>query len=69
MKTKKSHLWDTKAARLRNGGNLANCRGYKIEDKVDGTVSKQVKNGLNCSLVICDYGKVQELYASSAIRR
>ena len=22
MKTKKSHLWDTKAARLRNGGNF-----------------------------------------------
>ena len=40
---------------------LANCRGYQIEDKVDGTVSEQVKNGLRCSLVICDHGKVQEL--------
>ena len=39
---------------------LANCRGYQIEDKVDGTVSEQVKNGLSCSLVICDYGKVQD---------
>ena len=41
---------------------LANCRGYQIEDKVDGTVSEQVKNGLSCSLVICDYGKVQVKY-------
>ena len=48
---------------------LANCRGYQIEDKVDGTVSEQVKNGLSCSLVICDYGKVQELYETSATRR
>ena len=48
---------------------LANCRGYQIEDKVDGTVSKQVTNGMSCSLVICDYGKVQELYVTSAARR
>ena len=48
---------------------LANCRGYKIEDKVDGTVSEQVETGLNCSLVICDYGKVQKLYDSSTTRR
>ena len=47
---------------------LANCREYKIEDKVDGTVSEQVKNWLSC-LVICDYGKVQELYETSATRR
>ena len=47
MKTKKLHLSDTKAARLRNGGNSYKWRrGYKIEDKLDGTVSKQVKNGL-----------------------
>ena len=48
---------------------LANCRGYQIEDKVDGTVSEQVKNGLSCSLVIFDYGKVQELYETSATWR
>ena len=48
---------------------LANCRGYKIEDKVDGTVSKTSQNGLSCSLIICDYGKVQELYETSATRR
>ena len=48
---------------------LANCRGYQIEDKVDGTVSEHVKNGLSCSLVICDYKKVQELYETSATRR
>ena len=36
---------------------------------VDGTVSEQVKNGLSCSLVICNYGKVQELYETSATRR
>ena len=48
---------------------LANCRGYQIEDKVEGTVSEQLKNGLSCSLVICDYGKVQELYETSATRR
>ena len=47
---------------------LANCQEYKIEDKVDGTVSGQVKNGLSCCLVICDYGKVQELYETSATR-
>ena len=34
---------------------LADCRGYQIEDKVDGAVSEQVKNGLSCSLVICVY--------------
>ena len=48
---------------------LANCRGCKIGDKVDGIVSEQVETGLNCSLVICDYGKVQELYETSATRR
>ena len=48
---------------------LANCREYKIEDKVDGTVSKQVSNGLSCPSVICDYGKVQELYETSATQR
>ena len=46
-----------------------NCREYKIGGKVDGTVSKQVKNELSCCLVICDYGKVQELYETSATRR
>ena len=66
MKTKKSHLSDTKAARLRNGGNFGSCRGCKIEDKVDRTVSEQVENGMSCSLVICDYRKVQELYETSA---
>ena len=60
MKTKKSHLSDTKAAR-RNGSNF--------EDKVDSTVSEQVENGMSCSLVICEYGKVQELYETSATRR
>ena len=48
---------------------LANCRGYENGDKVDGTVSEQVKNGMSCSLVICGYGKVQELYETSATRR
>ena len=48
---------------------LANCLEYKIEDKLDGTVSEQVKNGLSCCLVICDYEKVQELYQTSATRR
>ena len=48
---------------------LANCRGYQIEDKVDGTVSKQVTNGPSCPLVMFDYGKVQELYETSATRR
>ena len=48
---------------------LANCRGYQIEDKVDGTVSKQVTNGPSSSLVMCDYGKVQEFYKTSAARR
>ena len=48
---------------------MANCRGKKIEDKVDGTVSEQLKNDLSCSLVICDYGKVQELYDTSTTRR
>ena len=67
MKTKKSHLSD---ARLRQmAAILANWRGYQIKDKVDGTVSKQVKNGLSCSLVICDHGKVQELYETLATRR
>ena len=48
---------------------LASCRGYQIEDKVDGSVSEQVKKGLSCSLVICDYGKVEELYETSATGR
>ena len=48
---------------------LANCRGYQIEDKVDDTVSKQVTNRLSCCLVICDYGKVRELYETSSTRR
>ena len=48
---------------------LANYRGYNIGDKVDGTVSEQVETGLNCSLFICDYGKVQELYGTSTTRR
>ena len=48
---------------------LANCRGCKIEDKVDSTVLEQVENGMSFSLVICDYGKVQELYETSATRR
>ena len=48
---------------------LANCRAYKIEDKVDGTTSKLVKNELSCSSVICDYRKVQELYDISTTRR
>ena len=48
---------------------LANCQGRKIGDKVDGQVSEQVETGLNCSLVICDYGKVQDLYDTSATRR
>ena len=48
---------------------LAKCRGYQIEDKVDGTVSKQVTNGPSCSFVMCDYGKVQELCETSATRR
>ena len=48
---------------------FANCRGYQIEDKEDGTVSKQVTNGPSCPLVMSDYGKVQELYETSATRR
>ena len=48
---------------------LANCRGWKIGDKVDGTGSEQVETGLNFFLVICDYGKVQELCETSAGRR
>ena len=51
------------------GAILANCRGYQVEDKVDGTVSEQVYNGLSCFLVICEFGKVQELYETSATRR
>ena len=38
-------------------------------DKVDGTVSEQVETGQNCPSVICDYGKVQELYDTSTTRR
>ena len=33
-----------------------------VQDNVDGTVLEQMGNVLNFSLVICDYGKVQELY-------
>ena len=70
MKTKKSHLSDTKAARLRNGGSFGYLsRMQNRQDKVDSTVSEQVENGMSCSLVICDYGKVQELYETSATRR
>ena len=47
---------------------LANCGGHKIGD-VDGTVSEQVEAGQNCPLVICHYGKVQELYETLATRR
>ena len=45
MKTKKTHLSDTKAAKSSfvMAAILANCRAYKIGDKVDGTVSEQVK--------------------------
>ena len=39
---------------------LVNCRGNKIGDKVDGTVSEQVETWLNYSLVICDYAKVNK---------
>ena len=63
------NLSDTKAENFFMAAILANFRGYKIEDKVDGTVPKQVKNGLSCSLDICDYGKVQELYETSATRQ
>ena len=48
---------------------LANCGGCKIEDKVDSTVLEQLENGMSFSSVICDYGKVQELYETSATRR
>ena len=48
---------------------LANCQGYKIGDNVDGTVLEQVETELNCSLVICDYGQVQEFYDTPATRR
>ena len=65
----KSHIYRTqKRQDFVMAAILADCRGYKIEDKVDGTVSKQVINGLSCFLV-CDYGKVQELYETSATRR
>ena len=40
-----------------------------VQDNVDGTVLEQMGNVLNFSLVICDYGKVQELYDTPAIRR
>ena len=40
-----------------------------MEDKVDSTVSEQVENGMSCSFVISDYGKVQELYETSATRQ
>ena len=72
MKTK-NHIYRTqKRQDFVMAGILANCRGYKIGDKVNGPVSEQGKTGLNCSLVICedcDYGKVQELYDSPATRR
>ena len=44
---------------------LANCREYKIGDKVESTVSEQVNTDQYCSLVICDYRKVHELYDTS----
>ena len=48
---------------------FANCRGCKIEHKVNSTVSERVENGMSYSLVICDYGKEQELYETSSSRR
>ena len=66
MKTKKSIYRTQKRQDFVMAAILANCRGCKIEDKVDGTVSEQVENGMSCSLVICDYGKIQELYETSA---
>ena len=48
---------------------LASCRWFKIEDKVVGTVSEQVETGQNCSLVICDYGNVQELCDTRANKK
>ena len=62
MKTKKSICQAQKRQDFIMAAILANCRGCKIEDKLDSTVSEQVENGMSCSLVICDYGKVQELY-------
>ena len=66
MKTKKSIYRTQKRQDFKMAAILANCRGCKIEDKVDSTVSEQVENGMSCSLVIFDYGKVQELYETSA---
>ena len=66
MKTKKSIYRTQKRQDFVMAAILANCRGCKIEDKVDSTVSEQVENGVSCSLVICDYGKIQELYETSA---
>ena len=70
MKTKKSIYRTQKRQDFVVAAILANCRGCKIEDKVDNTVLEQVENGMSfwmsCSLVICDYGKVQELYETSA---
>ena len=68
MKTKKSHFRTQKRQDLMTA-ILEDCRGYKIGDKVDGAVSEQVETGLNCSLVICDYRKVQELYDTPATPR
>ena len=69
MKTKKLHLSAQKQQDFVMAAILANCRGYKIGNKVDGTVSEQFETGHNCSSVICDYGKVQELYDTSTTRR
>ena len=66
MKTKKSIYQTQKRQDFVMAAILANCRGCKIEDKVDSTVSEQVENGMSCSLVIWDDRKVQELYETSA---
>ena len=55
MKTKKLHLSAQKQQDFVMAAILANCRGYKIGNKVDGTVSEQFETGHNCSSVICDY--------------
>ena len=45
MKTKKSHLSDKKLKwqDFIMAAILTNCRGYQIEDKVDGTVRRSQK--------------------------
>ena len=54
---RRSYIYHKKGQAFVLTALLANCRGYKIGDKVDGTVSEQVETEQNCSLVICDYGK------------